>query len=141
SATWNWTMADGRLWTLSWQRACDCSWTWNWSWDWSKGAPASTPAPADGAAPDATPEDPNAFAPVAQENDATATASATASAFISSSLDQSLTGVDPSLGEQHARGGQTIVNLQGVAAAAQVVQTRASNLNIVYGAPIVSVRQ
>ena len=141
SWTWNWTMADGQLWTLSWQQACDCSWTWNWTWDWSKGAPASTPAPADAAAPDAAPEDPEAFAPVEQENDATATASATASAFISSSLDQSLTGVDPSLGVQHARGGQTIVNLQGVAAAAQVTQTRASNLNIVYGAPIVSVRQ
>jgi hypothetical protein len=142
SWTWNWTMADGKLWTLSWQEACDCNWTWNWTWDWSKGTPASTPPPADGAAaPDTTPEDASAFAPVEQENDATATASASTSAFITSSLDQSLTGVDPSLGVQHARGGQTIVNLQGVAAIAHVTQTRASNVNIVYGAPIVSVRQ
>ncbi|HEY2219398.1 MAG TPA: hypothetical protein VGH35_08655 [Gaiellaceae bacterium] len=142
SWTWNWTMAGGQTWTLSWQQPCDCSWTWNWVWDWSTGAPASTPAPAGAAAAtDAAPDDPSLFTPVEQENDATATATATASALISSALGQSQTGVDPGLGLQNARGGQTTVNLQGIAAAAQAAQTRASNLNIVYGAPIVSVTQ
>jgi hypothetical protein len=143
SWSWSWTMAGGQNWTLSWQQACDCSWTWNWVWDWSTGAPASTPTPAGAAAStsDAAPDDPSLFAPVDQQNDATATASASVSAFTSTTLAESQTGVDPSLGLQNVRGGQTIVNLQGVAAVAQVAQTRASNLNIVYGAPIVSIKQ
>jgi hypothetical protein len=140
--TWTWTLPGGKLWTLDWQQACDCSWTWNWNWDWSSGAPASTPpdASSDGGT-DPPASDDTLFGAVTQENDATATATATISATVDTSLDQSQTGVDPSLGRQHVWGGQTTVNAQSAIVTAEAHQTRPVNRIMVFGVPTASVTQ
>jgi hypothetical protein len=141
--TWTWTLPGGKVWTLDWQQACDCSWTWNWNWDWSSGAPASTPPDpsSDGGGDDPPASDDTLFGAVTQENDATATATATISATVDTTLDQTQTGVDPSLGRQHVWGGQTTVNAQSAIVTAEAHQTRPVNRIMVFGVPTASVTQ
>src|SRR6185437_13033530 len=76
-----------------------------------------------------------------QSNDAESTATANVSFNGTSTLGQTQTGADPSLGLQSAWGGQSIVNVQSATAAAETSQLRPVNLNEVFGAPIVSVKQ